>query len=99
MRKPNGYATIFSPTPSKANLGGMGEVEIREGTFEVDSAQCGHCQKVIHVPPRAHPNFLSICRVCMRPTCEQCSAGECDVFEKKLARMEERERTLKSYGI
>ncbi len=99
MRKAGGYATITSPTPSNANLGGRGVVELREGTFETDTVSCGHCQKVIHVPPRAHPNFLSMCRICMRPVCEECSAKGCQPFEKKLEQMEARDIALRSYGV
>ena len=99
MKKPEGLATIFSPTDSVANLTGRGMVEVKEGIFESATTSCGHCQKIIHVPPRAHPNFLSMCRVCMRVICEECSAKGCEPWEKKIEQMEERERTLRSYGV
>lgn len=74
-------------------------IELREGVFEADTAQCGHCNKIIHIPTRAHPNFFSMCRTCMRTVCERCSGLSCDPIEKKIERWEERDRTLKSYGV
>ena len=99
MRKPGGYVTITSPIASKAYLNGRGIVEIEEGTFESDTFQCGHCQRHVHVPPRADPNFISMCRVCMRLICSAEECKKCDPFEKKLEREEARERALKSYGV
>lgn len=99
--KPQGYARIENPTPSKVNLDGLQCVEAQEGTLEFDTMSCGHCNRIIHVRARQRPEDIGgLCKHCMRCICPQCvDRGNCDPLEKKLARWEDRERTLRSYGV
>lgn len=99
--KPQGYATITSPEAAPAKLDGFQCIETRAGVTEFDTMSCGHCCRVIHVQSRQRPEDIGgLCKLCMRPICPQCvDHGGCDPLEKKLARAEERERTLRSYGL
>ena len=99
--RPQGYAVITSPEPSQAKLDGFQCVETRQGNTEFDTMACGHCNRIIHVQARNHPEDIGgLCKQCMSPICPGCvDRGNCDPFEKKLERWEERERTLRSYGI
>ena len=83
MRPPQGYLTITSA----------------ERTIERDTAQCGHCGKVIVVKPGTVTTVYLIqrrdgtwieepgagCSVCMRPVCLPCyDIGVCRPVEKWL---------------
>ena len=90
MRRPDGYSTIvgdFRATDVKIidRLTGLSFTGA-----EVDTFQCGHCQRTVHVPPRADPASIGGgCRICQRNICPQCVAkGTCDPFEEKIARQE-----------
>lgn len=98
MRNPGGYAYLVSPDQQRARLGGV-VVEVSAGTAEMDTFTCFHCNSVVHVPPHAPVNFISMCRQCMKPVCEPCSAKGCTPFEKKLEMSEARDRALRSYGF
>ena len=99
--KPQGYAVVISPEPSKIKLDGLQCVEAREGVTEFDTLSCGHCNRIIHVQARQDPTELGgLCKQCMRCICPQCvDHGGCEPFEKKLERWEDRDRTLRSYGV
>ena len=99
--RPQGYAVITTPISSLANLDGFQCIETREGQNEFDTLACGHCNRIVHVQARQRPEDIGgFCRQCMRAICPQCTDhGGCDPLEKKLARWEERERTLRSYGL
>lgn len=99
--KPQGYAVITSPVESQAKLDGFQCVETRNGTTEFDTMACGHCNRILHVQARQRPEDLGgLCKQCMRPICPTCvDKGNCDPLEKKLERWEERQRTLRSYGL
>ena len=99
--RPQGYAVITTPISSLANLDGLQCVQTREGQNEFDTMACGHCNRIIHVQARQRPEDIGgLCKQCMRPICPQCvDHGGCDPLEKKLERWEDRERTLRSYGI
>lgn len=60
--------------------------------LERDTQTCAHCNSVVRIPLRAHPNFFSICKKCMKFVCEKCSAYTCDPVEKKLERAEKEYR-------
>jgi hypothetical protein len=89
--RPGGYSTITDPDAPRA--------------VELDTLQCGHCARHIHVKPgsastiylfpQANGQVLeeagAMCRVCMRPVCLTChdtNHGQCEVWEKKIERME-----------
>jgi hypothetical protein len=98
--KPQGYATIIDPDAP---------------VQELDSCQCGHCQKVIFVKPRSASTVYLIptgvpgrfteepgafCRVCMRPVCLRChDQGRCTPFERALEKSEARDRLRRSIGL
>lgn len=76
--------------------------DIYTGTqLEEDSFTCGHCQKVERVKARQRPEDVGgMCKVCMNLICGPCvGLMVCDVFEKKLERIEARYRFLKAAGI
>jgi len=105
MRNPNGYAMIVSPTDSVAELDShLGKSfrceQIRAGTTEIDTFQCGHCGGHIHVKPLAPMDeFGSMCRNCMRMTCPTCATGPCVPFEKKLQEMEQKDYIRRQYEM
>lgn len=99
MRNPGGYAIITSPEPTRVNFDRMRCEEISAGTFEADTYSCVHCNRIVHVKPRAPMDeFGSMCRNCMKMVCPTCADGPCVPFMKKLEMAEARERTLRSYG-
>jgi len=68
---------------------------------EHETFTCAHCQRIVHVPPRAAPASLGgVCKQCMGLVCPACvAAAQCDPFEKKLGRAEARSRFLRSAGL
>lgn len=85
MLRSQGYATITSPD------GGM---------VESDTFTCAHCQRIVHVAPRANPADVGgLCKVCMGLICPRCVGRRCAPWEKKLQKMEARERFLRSAGV
>lgn len=83
MRNAHGYATLFSDN----------------GVTECDTFQCHHCQKIVHVKPKARPEDLGgHCRQCDKLICPICVAkGFCEPWEKQMRAMEEREAARRSY--
>lgn len=84
MRKPGGYAVIFDPaSPSVA---------------ETDTFTCSHCNGIVFVKPRQDPSEMGgFCQLCYGHTCKYCSEiGKCDPFEKKLERLEARDRNVRA---
>jgi hypothetical protein len=64
---------------------------------ECDTATCGHCQFVMQLPPapegRVIVRIAAPCGMCRRFVCDQCKAkGGCEPWEKRMERMERRER-------
>ena len=100
MRSAHGYATIVDPD---------------RPLVERDTAQCGHCQRIIFTKPGSAATVYLIldhatrqyreepgafCRVCMRPVCLACDAhGRCTPWEKALEAAEARDRFCRSIGI
>jgi hypothetical protein len=100
MRKPGGYALIVSPEPGKVNFDRFWCADIPAGVSEFDTFTCGHCGCERHVKAMAPMDeFGSMCRNCMKMVCPKCADGPCVPFEKKLQMIEDRERTLRSYGL
>ena len=103
MRKAGGYAVIISPEEGVATLDDRNArpEALRVGATELDTYSCGHCGSIRHVRPRERPEDTGgLCKQCMRLICPHClETGRCDPLEKKLERAEQRERTLKSYGL
>lgn len=102
MRNPGGYATILSPVRSKVSLnGGMLCEEIGEGTFEIDTFSCCHCNSVVHVKARERADEY-FCRNCMARICSPCADHPCMPLLKKfelIERQEAKQRALRSYGV
>jgi hypothetical protein len=86
MRKPGGYAISYGLWGDK---------------HEWDTFTCCHCNVVVKVMPKCNPDDLGgMCRLCMKMVCPKCvDTGICDPIEKKLERLEARDRALRSYGI
>jgi hypothetical protein len=63
-----------------------------------DTTVCSHCQFITFVKPFQDPSEVGgFCRMCMKHICARCAAlGTCDPFEKKLLRMESRDRFLRT---
>lgn len=76
--------------------------DIYTGTqIEKDSFTCNHCQKVVTVEPRQRPEDIGgMCKVCFNLVCPECvGLYTCDVFEKKLERMEASDRFRRQAGL
>ena len=100
MRNPQGYAHIISPGRSMVIFDRLRCEEIGEGVYEVDTFTCCHCNSIVHVKALAPMDeFGSMCRNCMKMTCPRCADGPCIPFEKKLERLEARDRARQSYGF
>lgn len=63
---------------------------------EVETFQCGHCQRIKHVPAKCSPYDLGgHCRICDTLICPDCVRdGRCTPFEKKLDEWERRDPGL-----
>jgi hypothetical protein len=91
MFKPGGYLEINDPDPAK----GLGQ----KAKQEYDTVTCGHNGEIVKVPANcpAHALPYAMCWGCRRYICLKCDAElsrtlKCDVIEKKLERMEARDR-------
>ena len=76
---------------------------------EFDTVGCGHCSALIRVKPgsalttyvfrdprtgQLHEVMGAACRVCMRAVCLPCEVvGTCTPFERRLERLEARDRS------
>jgi len=82
MRRPQGYAVTVEPG---------------RATIEQDTYTCGHCNALVFVKPMQDPSEMGgFCRMCMRHICAACADGRCEPFEKKLERMESRDRLYRA---
>jgi hypothetical protein len=66
---------------------------------ERDSFTCGHCQRIVFVPPgRSATDIGGGCRICHHLICGRCvDLGICKPFEQQIAEIErnwERDRML-----
>jgi hypothetical protein len=99
MRNPGGYAFITSPVPQRIVLDGMRCEDIAEGVVEIDTFNCFHCSRVVHVRAGEKTNEEYFCRNCMARICPPCADHPCVPFMKRIEEEEERDRRLRSYGI
>lgn len=73
--------------------------------LEHDTYTCGHCQRLVTVTPFQDPASIGgLCKICMSLICPGCvgrgARGEpCTPWEKKMERMEARDRFLRSAGL
>lgn len=83
MLRPQGYGVTTDPVA---------------GITEEDTYTCGHCNAVVFVKAKcAALEAPCPCRMCMRFCCPGCLArGGCDPFEKKMERLEARDRMLRA---
>jgi hypothetical protein len=64
----------------------------------VETLTCKHCNRIYAKPGPGDP--AGFCHMCMSPVCLGCGKLErCDPFEKKLERLEARDRLIKSAGL
>ena len=93
MRNAGGYALITSPDSHRVNFDGF-RCEDVQAQHEADTFTCWHCNRVVHVRPRAPlDEFGSMCRNCMKMVCPTCANGGCTPFLKKLEESEKRDQT------
>ena len=66
-----------------------------------DTFTCGHCQFLVHVPPKADPADMGgMCKCCMRLICGKCvDKGTCTPWEKAIEASEARDRFRREAGL
>lgn len=65
------------------------------GTIETSYFACAHCNTMVEIKSKDDP--LGFCHKCFYPLCIKCGAtNRCEPFEKKLERIEARDRMLKN---
>lgn len=85
MRNPGGYAVVFDPS-------------LTGGKKEMDTFTCHHCSRIVHV--NTPEDAGGMCKVCMKLICGPCvGKGTCTPWERKLEKIESRERARRSYGL
>lgn len=100
MLRSGGYSIIVSPEEARVAFDKFRCEDIGRGTTECDTFTCVHCNKVMHVKPRASmDDFGSMCRNCMKMVCPKCAGGACTPFMKKLELAEKRDQAFRSYGL
>ena len=63
----------------------------------VETLTCAHCSRVYPKPQNGEPS--GFCHMCFSPVCLQCGAlTRCDPFERKLERIERRDRLWQQLG-
>lgn len=63
---------------------------------ETDTFTCGHCNKMVLIKAKRAVIAIRKCGGCQRHVCAACHGmAKCDVIEKKLERIEARDRLLK----
>ena len=99
MRRAGGYGQLicFEEAPQQAvAFDCHGRVVQREA----DTFTCSHCNRVVFVNAKEKPEDVGgVCRLCAGLICCTCVDGPCVPFEEKLAGMERRADTLRSYGF
>ena len=63
-----------------------------------DTFTCAHGNEIVFVKPFQDPSEMGgFCRLCYKHICAKCAAkGTCDPFEKKLLRMEARDKLIRA---
>ena len=92
MRRPEGYATVFGDLPGDAPT--VVDRGIRHVETEIDPFTCGHCNRVVHVPPRQDAADIGgLCKQCMGLICPRCvDKRTCTPWEKQMLESEARDR-------
>lgn len=88
MLRPGGYTTVTE----------------EDGTLsrEADTFTCAHGNEIVLVPPGHDPMTVgAFCRCCMKQICEKCAAEmnrtlRCIPFEKRLEKMESKDKFRKA---
>jgi hypothetical protein len=79
-----GFATVTGP---------YGEV------VEMDTATCGHCQRIIFFKPKPAPAPGGVCMICYTIICDECvDKGKCEPFEKQLEEEEKQDYARRNRG-
>ena len=77
---------------------GLGHAELADGEGRVtvvETLTCAHCSAIYRKP--AVGEISGFCTMCMKPVCVVCgSRTTCDPFERKLERLESKDRLLRS---
>lgn len=82
---------------SKA-LGHIEHIDALGNVVVAETLTCSHCGRIFPRPGPDDP--VGFCHMCFAPVCLNCGKDDrCDPFEKKLERMEKRDRLLKSVGL
>ena len=99
MRNAQGYATLVGPGYADDGRP-AGPAGLRDNG-ECDTATCGHCQFIIHIPPMCDPADMGgLCKQCMRIICPKCvDKGTCTPFELALEASEAKERFYRQAGL
>lgn len=84
----------------------LNEVQVTgpTGTVVTPLATCGHCQYQLAIEPSRSAHIIvriaAPCGGCGKYLCGPCRAtGGCDPWEKKMERMEARDRLLRAMGV
>jgi hypothetical protein len=93
MRNAGGYAVIVSPEPQQVTFDHLRCEQVGVGTTEADTFTCAHCNRIIHVRPRAAPDeFGSMCRNCMKMVCPDAACNkDCIPFMKRIEQAEKKD--------
>lgn len=88
MRNAHGYATMTDRETGKI-------------IKECETFGCFHCQRIVHVPPKASPTDLGgFCGQCGKMICPRCvNHGACLPFEEAFRQLEARIDARRSYGF
>jgi hypothetical protein len=89
MRRATGYAQTVGESDRLTFIDQNG-VRIEGG--EADTYSCGHCNRVVHVPPFTDARSIGGgCFICDRHICPKCvDDGNCKPMEKRLEEIERR---------
>lgn len=78
--------------------GGLSTFTGPDGTVEIKTFTCCHCNRIFDVPPKDSPE-TGFCSQCHARECLRCARkNKCVPFEKKLERYEARQRLLQQIG-
>lgn len=97
MLRPGGHAEIIGGAGTFACFEPGQRFLVASDHHEVDTWACVHCNLQVHAPVRAKDTEYFFCRNCMGRICAKCADHPCIPFLKKIERMEDRERTRRSY--
>jgi hypothetical protein len=92
---------MFDFTYGQRSASGRGAESGPDGTEYEDFFVCFHCQYTTFVQPKEDPaNLGGLCKICMKLICAKCVAkNTCTPWEKRMEKMEARQRFLNSAGL